>query len=146
MWEHPSTQRRRKAWNRCKENVNPNPWGRWKECAKACCEYRTATSVVIQDPSVLGCCIRRRSNMRSGTSRGPRYPTERRALRAKLGLPPLHLPSSLSSGGGGGGGGGGAAAADRVAGGGGFVHAPAPDTSKADGGGDLTKVAAVSQK
>ena len=31
-----------------------------------------------------------------------------------------------------GGGGGGAAAADRIAGGGGFVHAPVPDTSKAD--------------
>ena len=29
-------------------------------------------------------------------------------------------------------GGGGAAAADRIAGGGGFVHAPAPDASKAD--------------
>ena len=38
------------------------------------------------------------------------------------------------------------AAANRVAGGGGFMHAPAPDTSKADGGGDLTKVAVVSQK
>ncbi len=43
-------------------------------------------------------------------------------------------------------GGSGAAAADRVAGGGGFVHAPAPDTSKEDGDGNLTKVAAVSQK
>ncbi len=104
------------------------------------------TSVVIQDPSVPGCCIGQRSNTRSGTSRGPRYPTKRQALRAKLGLPPLHLPSSSSSSSSGGGGeGGGAAAADRIAGGGGFVHAPAPNTSKADGG-DLTKVAAVSQK
>ena len=87
---------------------------------------------------------------RSGTSRGPHYPTKRQALRAKLGLPPLCLPPLLlllsSSGGGGGGRGGGAAAANRVTGGEGFVHAPAPNTSKADGGGDLTKVAAVSQK
>ena len=71
-------------------------------------------------------------NTRSGTARGPRYPTNRRVLRAKLGLPPLRLPSSSSSSSGGGGGGGGAAAADRIAGGGGFVHAPVPDTSKAD--------------
>ena len=42
--------------------------------------------------------------------------------------------------------GGGAASADRVAGGGGFVQAPAPNMSKVNGGGDLTKVAAVSQK
>jgi hypothetical protein len=68
--------------------------------------------------------------MRSGTSCGPCYPTDQQALQAKLGLPPLRLLSS--SGGRGGGGGGGAAAADRVAGGRGFVHAPAPDTSKAD--------------
>ena len=63
---------------------------------------------------------------------------ETQALRAKLGLPPLRLPSSsssssLSSSSGGGGGG----AADHPppslsSSSGGFVHAPAPDTSKAD--------------
>ena len=59
---------------------------------------------------------------------------ETQALRAKLGLPPLRLSSSSSSSSSSGGGGGGAA--DRPppssSSSSGFVHAPAPDTSKAD--------------
>jgi len=67
----PEGKIRRKAWNRWNENMNPNPWKRWKECPQACREYWIAASLVIEGPRVPECCIGWKRNTCSGTSRGP---------------------------------------------------------------------------
>jgi hypothetical protein len=54
---------------------------------------------------------------------------ETNALRVKIGLPPLRIAEAEEEGGGGGGGGGSSSSSSSSAN---FVHAPAPDTSRAD--------------